>query len=247
MSREHHKYKDTHRSVRGRKQKYCIKCNQWKDVSEFNIDRDKRDGLNIKCRDCDRAYQIELRRKYRSKRKVRVYLRLEQRHRIINGVREKCCSKCGKWKKESEYFKERSTKDGLSAWCKKCSHKPTKKRRRVYLKFEERHRTVNGIKEKYCTKCNRWKRESEFYTSRSHKDGLATSCIKCSYKPRKKTERIYLGFDESHRIINGIKEKLCRKCRKWKREDEFYTCRSNRDGLSDRCKTCSYQSARKSV
>jgi hypothetical protein len=184
MSREHHKYKDTHRSVRGRKQKYCIKCNKWKDVSEFNIDRDKRDGLNIKCRDCDIAYQAELRRKYRSRRKVRIYLRLEQRHRIINGVKEKCCSKCGRWKSESEYYKGKSTQDGLSAWCRKCSQKPKKKRdERVYLKFKERHRTIDGIKEKYCSKCNIWRRESEFYTSRSNKDGLSDWCRKCSYKP----------------------------------------------------------------
>lgn len=130
MTREYHKYKNTHRKVRGRKQKYCIKCLKWKNESEFNIDRDKRDGLNIKCRDCDKAYQRELFKKYRRGKKFRIYLRFEQRHRINNGIIEKRCSKCGGWKSESEYHKDRSRKDGLACCCKKCSYKPVQKSRK---------------------------------------------------------------------------------------------------------------------
>jgi hypothetical protein len=189
MTKKYHKYKDTHRKVRGREQKYCVKCFKWKDESEFNLDRVKKDGLKIKCRDCDKAYYAELRRKHRKGKNTKIYLRFEQRHRIVDGVREKCCSKCGKWKKESEseFFKDRSIKDGLSQWCRKCSYKPIKKKFRIYLKFAECHRTVNGIKEKYCKKCKKWKRESEYYTSRSNKDGLKGWCKDCSYKPVKKS------------------------------------------------------------
>ena len=35
-------------------------------------------------------------------------------------MREKLCSKCGKSKKVSEFYKHPSTKDGRQSWCKPC-------------------------------------------------------------------------------------------------------------------------------
>lgn len=130
MTKRYYKHGETHRKVRGRKQKYCTKCKKWKGESEFGTDRAKRDGLNIRCKDCYKAYTRALCRKYRKGKKARVYLRFEGRHRVVKGVKEKLCSKCRKWKKESEYYKNRSNKDGLSALCNKCSYKPAKKSRK---------------------------------------------------------------------------------------------------------------------
>jgi len=122
MTKRYYKYGETHRKVRGRKQKYCTTCKRWKSESEFRIDRYKRDGLKIKCRDCDSAYVRK--RRMAKGGKIRIYLKLELRHRTVRGHREKLCSKCGRWKKESEYHKERSARDGLSGWCKGCSYTP---------------------------------------------------------------------------------------------------------------------------
>ena len=130
MTKRYYKYGETHRKVRGRKQKYCTKCKKWKSVSEFGKDCAKRDGLNIRCKNCYKAYTRALHKKYRKGKKVRVYLRFEERHRILKGVRQKLCTKYGKWKKESEYYKHRSNKDGLSERCNKCSYKPAKKSRK---------------------------------------------------------------------------------------------------------------------
>ncbi|MHC4556065.1 MAG: hypothetical protein ACYS80_02045 [Planctomycetota bacterium] len=96
MTKKYYTYKETHRTVKGRKQKYCTKCEKWKGENEFGKDQAKRDGLKIRCSDCDRAYARALRRKYRKGKKVRVYLRFEERHRVVRGVKEKRCSHCSK-------------------------------------------------------------------------------------------------------------------------------------------------------
>ena len=234
MTLFYHKYKDTHRSVRGKKQKYCIKCNQWKVQSEFGTDRHKRDGLKINCRECSRLYNAALRKKYRKGKKFRIYLRFEQRHRTVEGIREKLCSKCGKWKKESEYCKDKSCKDGLTPLCRKCLQKD---KERHYLNFEMRHRTVDGVREKLCSKCGKWKKESEYCKDNSSKDGLKSQCSKCLQKDK---ERHYLSFEMRHRTVDSVREKLCSKCGSWKRESEFYKSVSKRDVLSDWCRKCSY-------
>lgn len=45
-------------------------------------------------------------------------------------------------------------------------------------------------------------------------------------------------YDEAHRVVNGAKEKLCRRCRKWRGEDQFNKNRSSKDGLLGWCKEC---------
>ena len=191
MTKRYYSYEETHRTVNGRKQKLCTKCKKWKGKSDFGKDRAKRDGLKIRCKDCDRAYTRTLRKKYRKGKSVRVYLRFEERHRIVRGVKQKLCCSCNKWKDESHYYRHRRLKDGLSLKCKDCGRKrharkrleQKKKGARRYLRYEDRHRVVKGAKEKLCSKCRKWKKESEYYKHRSNKDGLMGRCKACSYIP----------------------------------------------------------------
>jgi hypothetical protein len=46
--------------------------------------------------------------------------RYEEGHRVVGGVKKKRCSRCKRWKAESEFYKRRKYKDGLDTWCKKC-------------------------------------------------------------------------------------------------------------------------------
>ncbi len=108
----------------------------------------------------------------------------------------KQCSKCKKWKDESEFSVHKSHKDGLRYWCKNCVHDYARKRYRknrkalkIYYRYEERHRTVDGVKEKRCRRCRKWKAESAFYKKRRHKDGLAVWCKECSNKATNKCRR----------------------------------------------------------
>jgi hypothetical protein len=58
---------------------------------------------------------------------VKKYLRSEERHRWVGKVKEKRCSKCRKWKAESDFYKNRQHIDGLAGWCKACANKATNK------------------------------------------------------------------------------------------------------------------------
>jgi hypothetical protein len=134
MTRKYHKYEETHREVDGRKQKYCVKCLTWKDFREFNKDRSSPDGLDMHCRDCTRAHGRARYRKAAKKKKITLYLRYNDRHRTVRGVKQKLCTKCNKWKKQSEYYKSKSEKDGLMVSCRECTYKPNKKKSKAKRK-----------------------------------------------------------------------------------------------------------------
>ena len=54
-----------------------------------------------------------------------------------------------------------------------------------------------------------------------------------------------LRYEDSHRVVNGTREKLCRKCRKWKDESQFCGDRNSKDGLGGWCKKCFIAAGRK--
>ena len=115
------KKKESHRTIDDKKQKRCLKCKKWKDESEFNKDQSRKDGLNSWCKKCYRNYYLE------NSKTLKRYLRYEERHRIIDGVKEKRCNGCKKWMDESGFYKACSHKDGLSERCKECANKATDK------------------------------------------------------------------------------------------------------------------------
>ncbi len=172
----------------------------------------------------------------------------------------KQCTKCNKLKSKSEFSKNRTCKDGLSLWCKKCSCEYNRKRyRRIrgpvkkYFVYEERHRTIDGVKQKRCTKCKKWTDESKFGKDRYGKDGLRYDCKDCvrayireRYKKEGKGLKQYYRYEECHRVIDGVKQKRCRRCKSWKTESEFYKNRSCKDGLHFQCKACANKATNKS-
>jgi len=127
---------------------------------------------------------------------ARSYYSYEESHRTVNGVKKKRCTKCKKWKKESEFIRKSSQRDGLDFWCKDCKradmrerYKKDGKGLKEYLIYEERHRIVDGVKQKRCSRCKRWKPESEYYKRRRHKDGLAVYCKECADKATNESHR----------------------------------------------------------
>ena len=51
-------------------------------------------------------------------------------------------------------------------------------------------------------------------------------------------------YDDLHRIVDDVEQKLCRKCKEWKPESEFHKNASSKDGLVGSCKTCKAEAAR---
>ena len=181
MTKRYYSYEETHRTVKGVKQKLCTKCMNWKGESEFRKESARKDGLSRLCRECYSAYGRAMYRK--DKKHVRERLKYEESHRTVRGVKQKLCCTCKQWKKESLFHIERGSKDGLNWQCKECAHKRYERIRkpgRIDLRHEDRHRIVKGVKQKFCRKCKRWKNETGFGKNRSAKGGLNDRCKKCS-------------------------------------------------------------------
>ena len=106
--------------------KRCTKCKKWKDESEFSKYPSRKDGLRCWCKNCECEYMHKYYR--RDGRRVKKYYRYEECHRVVKGVKEKRCRRCGKWKAESEFYKDHRHKDGLAVWCKDCVRKSRKRR-----------------------------------------------------------------------------------------------------------------------
>ena len=184
----------------------------------------------------------------------------EETHRTVKGVKHKLCVKCNKWKGKSEFRREPARKDGLRRLCRECDrareraiYRKDKKHVRERLRYEESHRTFRGVKQKLCSLCKEWIDESHFHRDRRSRDGLDPRCKECKSKyVRKRYERIgkpgrkTLRYEDRHRVVKGVKKKLCTKCRRWKKESGFYKDNSTRDGLMGRCKKCSYKATSKS-
>ena len=171
----------------------------------------------------------------------------------------KQCTKCKNLKSKNEFSKNRKNKDGLRYWCKKCEREyirryhrrnrgPVKKR----FVYEEIHRTIDGVKQKRCTKCEKWKEESKFGRRTGTKSGMCSQCKDCvradtreRYKKKGKGLKTYYRYEECHRVVDGVKQKRCRRCKSWKAENGFYKNKSSRDGLDNRCKKCSYKATYK--
>jgi hypothetical protein len=194
MTKKYYKYKETHRKVKGVQQKLCTKCIKWKGESEFHIERARIDGLSRLCRECNRAYERAWHR--RGKKHIKKVLTYEESHRTVRGVKQKLCGDCKVWKKESLFHTNRRSKDELHWRCKVCECKYCRKRYeqikkagRKKIRNEDSHRVVNGVWKKLCSKCGRWKMESDFYNARSRKDGLTGYCKKCLYKPTGKSRK----------------------------------------------------------
>ncbi len=106
---------------------------------------------------------------------------------------------------------------------------------------------------KQCTKCKKWKDESKFHKNSKNKDGLKYWCKDCGraykrecYKKKGKGLKQYYRYEECHRVVDGVKQKRCRRYKSWKTESEFYKRRKHNDGLAVWCKECSNKAINKS-
>jgi len=59
-------------------------------------------------------------------------------------------------------------------------------------------------------------------------------------KPPRKSK----AYEDLHRVVDDVKQKLCRKCNEWKPEAQFHKNASSKDGLAGSCKTCKAETAR---
>ncbi|MGW7334496.1 endonuclease VII domain-containing protein [Streptomyces sp. NPDC054808] len=95
-------------------EKQCTGCKRNLPVSEFARDRNRGDGLQVRCRECVAEYSAA---RYRRRREA---LGLTVREKADVPVGHKLCRACGEVKPHSEWHRNATASDGLATRCKAC-------------------------------------------------------------------------------------------------------------------------------
>lgn len=138
--------------------KICKKCNIYKDLLDFSINRNVKEGYSSICKICYNDLA----------RKKRLYIR---EVKIKMGeIRVKLCSNCKIEKRISKFNKSKKTTDGYLENCIECNRNLKKST------------ITECILSKRCTKCGIEKNVGLFYKSKKIKDGYFNNCIDCEKK-----------------------------------------------------------------
>ena len=137
-----------------RKEKPCSKCKKHKQRSDFNTSKTSIDGLTSRCKLClSEGYQ------QRNKDKINAHKKKKQKKQELAKMRIKTCSKCKKLKNYADFHKNKTTSDGLVAWCKSCLRAKyqkknkdkieAKNKRIAYNKKHKKAKASHRAKERY--------------------------------------------------------------------------------------------------
>ncbi|MES9523450.1 endonuclease VII domain-containing protein [Streptomyces capoamus] len=94
--------------------KACRKCGRSLPLGAFARDRNRRDGLQVHCRECVAEYSAA----YYRRRRETVGKPVRERAEVPAG--HKLCRHCGRVKPRSEWHRNATASDGLSTRCKAC-------------------------------------------------------------------------------------------------------------------------------
>ncbi|MCQ4204655.1 endonuclease VII domain-containing protein [Streptomyces sp. NPDC058783] len=93
-------------------EKQCTGCKRDLPVSEFARDRNRGDGLQVRCRECVAEYSAA---RYRRRREA---MGLTVREKADVPAGHKLCRACGEVKPHSEWHRNATASDGLATRCK---------------------------------------------------------------------------------------------------------------------------------
>ena len=89
--------------------KQCSKCGETKELNEYHKQRTGKYGRTAACKDCEK------------KRKAKSYGSVVHKGRRLNNETHKWCPTCSQLLlREGNFYKNRTTKDGLRSECKRC-------------------------------------------------------------------------------------------------------------------------------
>ncbi|GED87973.1 hypothetical protein TNCT6_50580 [Streptomyces sp. 6-11-2] len=94
--------------------KQCTKCKRELPLAAFARDKNRRDGLQVHCRECVAEYSAA---HYRRRREV---VGKSVRAKVEVPAGQKFCRTCGEVKPHSEWHRNATASDGLSTRCKAC-------------------------------------------------------------------------------------------------------------------------------
>jgi len=144
-----------HRFQGTQEEKQCSGCDAWKVLKEFSKNKRSWDGLCYRCKACQKIAQEKRRRK------LGIKPRLLAEHRFQGDLEEKQCSKCDEWKVLKEFFRDKTSRDGLESRCKGCHAFANKKRKSTELGRERvrAQATKNRRKRRANGKTNAYRRK----------------------------------------------------------------------------------------
>jgi hypothetical protein len=94
--------------------KRCTGCERALPTASFAADRNRRDGLQVRCRECVAEYSAA---HYRRRREA---IGKSVRQRVDVPPGHKLCRTCGEIKPHGEWHRNATASDGLSTRCKAC-------------------------------------------------------------------------------------------------------------------------------
>lgn len=153
--------------------KVCTRCQQALPLGEFYKRARSDDGLQPKCRSCERARKRELRG---------VPPEEQRRLKVESAPTVKPCSDCRVVKPLTAFPVHDRNYDGRRSRCKKCD--AALRRTRGYKKLpkvdEEFEAARSGRIGRVCTACLTFKPYGEFFTNRYMRDGVMARCKDCA-------------------------------------------------------------------
>ena len=145
-------------------QKECSKCKFVKDINDFYKRVGSIDGKTSECKDCTVGMYSN-----------RVNKR--QNTKVID-IKNKTCANCKKILDISNFGNKTDSADGHMPWCKNCCSEHAKK---------ERLKPKTLLSEvKTCNSCNKELNISNFWNSKTNKDGKDNKCKSCHKEIRNK-------------------------------------------------------------
>lgn len=129
----------------------------------------------------------------------------------------KTCIRCKETKKISDFYKEKTNKDGLRGECKLCGY--LRRKQTFVSKAKQKPIVKDGYK--ICCVCKSEKLKSEFYNNSGTFDGLTSQCIVCRKiiaSERKEKDKEYKRRWTKN---NDPRLKLEAKARRLKNRDKY--------------------------
>jgi len=197
--------------------KRCSRCKEDLPLEDFSKHKSTKDGLDCYCKKC----KAKIYRVHYEKNKERTH---------IKTPKEKYCPECKEILPFNCFSEDKSRKDGLYSWCKKCKAKAIcaryeKNRQRVHVEIPT---------EKSCSKCGEIYPSEQFRKNKSMKDGLEGQCKKCMTE----VKRAHCEKNKNRTHVEIPKEKYCYVCKKIMLSENFGKAKSRKDGLNPVCKRC---------
>lgn len=112
-----------------------------------------------------------------------------------------------------------------------------------YLGTQYTIKIINGVQQKHCYKCNKFKPINEFYKNNKRLIKIQSSCKKCSDSIRVALRSNLKKEIATHRITDtkGNKLKKCIKCLLYKQEHDYHGAKRAFDGKHPKCKQCDHR------